>query len=207
MYFYQQLFKRLAPGLALISVSYFPEHQLHEKFLRLKGNKTWSFQKNGNVPLDLFTDDVALMLSDVEINQMVHLHHLECEIVVNPGKYLSSFYVSFIFQKDFALKELIDFHLLKFQQSGLLKQLERKYLNKFIQDCAPEVRELNFHATCLAFVVLVIGVVMAVMTSVAEKLRLGSALKPIAIKMINRNRIYRKNPGNQKHNVCSTGRT
>lgn len=179
---------------------FFTEHKIYEK-----SNMTWKVQENRPFPLELFTHDVALMISDVEINQMVKQHHLECEIFINPGKYLTSFYISFIFQKDFAFKEVIDYHLLKFEQSGLLKQLERKYFEKFIQDCAPAIRELNFHATCLAFAVLVFGAIMALLTFVAEKLRIDSALKAVLTKMKDRKRLHKSTQGGQKHKLCSTG--
>ena len=59
----------------------------------------------------MFTDDVALMLNDVEIYNLATAYDLHCGIVINPGAYSISASVTFAFQKDFALTEAIDHQL------------------------------------------------------------------------------------------------
>jgi len=127
--------------------------------------------KEINVPKRICTEDVALMLSDIEIHEFATDNDLECEIFINPGKYLTHSTSSFVFQKDFVLKEAIDYHLLKFEQTGLLKHLQRKYIKTITQNCQSQIRELSFRATFFIFVILASGVVIAMITFTIEKFR------------------------------------
>jgi len=74
-------------------------------------------------PKEAFTADRAFILNDVEINNFATNNDMKCEILINPGKYLEHYSSSaFAYQKDFALKEILDYHLQKFKQ-GILKLL------------------------------------------------------------------------------------
>jgi hypothetical protein len=140
---------------------------LNEKFLRLKSDKSW---KGSQIPAEIFTEDTALMLSDIEIEQFANENDLHCKIFINPKKYVTHSASSFVFQKDFALKEVIDHHLLKLEQAGLLKHVSQKYIKQIYHDCQPPFRELSFQATIFTFVVLATGVVIAIVTLTVEKL-------------------------------------
>ncbi len=126
------------------------------------------------IPEKLFTEDVALIIGDTEINQLAAKYNLYCDISINQGKYLTQSAIAFAFQKDFfALKEIIDFHLLKFKQTGLLKKLAIKYFKKIPQDCATEpIRELSFQETLLSFGILASGILVALCSLLAEQVRL-----------------------------------
>ncbi len=139
---------------------------MNEKFLRLKSDKSWEGSK---IPTEIFTEDAALMLRDIEIEQFANENDLHCEIFINPKKYLTHSTSSFVFQKDFALKEVIDHHLLKFEEVGIFKHLAQKYIKHIYHDCQPPFRELSFQATIFTFVALASGVVIAIITLTVEK--------------------------------------
>ena len=80
-----------------------------------------------------------------------------------------SSFTSFGYQKNFALREIIDYHLQKFKQGGLFKQLENKYLKTFVQDCEPPFREINFRVVFLAFALLCVGFISALVIFTFEK--------------------------------------
>jgi hypothetical protein len=117
-----------------------------------------------------FTEDVAIMLGDIEIYNLATAYDIQCDIVIHPGSYLTQSSLSFAYQKDFALKEIIDYQLLKMKQSGLLNHLERKYFRKISQDCQPPIRELSFRATFLSFAILVLGIIMAILSLCVENI-------------------------------------
>ena len=143
--------------------------QLYNKFLKLKPDVNWTYS---TVPLEYFTQDAALMVTDIGIHNIIEEYDLHCEIFINPGKYFTGTTSAFAYQKDFPLKEVIDYHLLKFQQSGLLEQLAKKYFKtQILHDCQPPVRELDFKATSLSFAFLTAGVMIALMVSFVEKIR------------------------------------
>ncbi len=135
--------------------------------MRLKPGFNWH---EPIIPEELFTEDVALMISDTEINQLVVKYNLYCDIFINPGKYMTKSTKAFAFQKDFALKEIIDFHLLKFNQRGLLKKLANKYFEDIPRKCDPPVRELGFQATFVTFAILISGVILALFSLFIEQL-------------------------------------
>jgi len=54
---------------------------LNETFLRLKSDKSW---KGSQIPAEIFTEDTALMLSDIEIEQFANDNDLHCKIFINP---------------------------------------------------------------------------------------------------------------------------
>jgi hypothetical protein len=143
------------------------EQQLYNKFLRLKDNFDW---REPVIPENLFTEDVALMIGDTEIHQMVLKYDNGCDIFINPGKYLTHSALAFAFQKDFALKEIIDFQLLKFKQMGLLNKLAKKYFKHIPQNCVVPVRELSFHSTFVSFAILVSGFIIAIGSLLVEKI-------------------------------------
>jgi len=143
---------------------------LYDKFLTLKPDFKWD---KPIIQEKLFTKDVALMMGDVEIIQMADEYNLHCDIFINPGKYLAQSAMAFAFQKDFALKEIIDFQLLKLKQTGLLKKLATKYFKEIPQDCATEpIRELSFQETLLSFGILASGILVALCSLLAEQVRL-----------------------------------
>ena len=143
--------------------------QLFNKFLELKPHVNWTYS---TVPLEYFTQDAALMVTDMDIHKIIEEYDLHCEIFINPGKYLTGTTSAFAYQKNFPFKEVIDYHLLKFQQSGLLEQLAKKYFKtQILDDCQPPVRELDFKATSLSFAILTAGVMIALIVSFVEKIR------------------------------------
>lgn len=142
--------------------------KIYQKYLKEKPGWEWS---TPTVPLTFFTEDVALMITDIEIQNIVQEYGLQCEIAIHSGKYMTALTSSFAFQKDFALAEVIDYHLLKFEQSGLLDQLLSKYFSKLQSDCQSPVRELGFQATFLCFAILAVGAIVAIAFSLAEKCR------------------------------------
>jgi hypothetical protein len=136
--------------------------------LRTKSHYTWSEQI---IPRENFTEDVAIMIEDMDIFKTATEYGIECNIFIHPGQYLTHSPLAFVFQKDFALKEIIDYQLLKFQQSGLLKHLAKKYFKKINKDCQLPVRELSFGATFLSFAILAAGIIIATFFLIIEKAR------------------------------------
>ncbi len=145
----------------------FLENQLIQKFLRLKPEFNWTELM---IKEELFTQDVALMLGDTEIYLLAVEYNIQCDIVINPGRYLTHFANAFAFQKDFALKEIIDYQLLKFKQTGLLKKLANKYFRQIPRDCEPKIKELSFKATFVPFALLASGVLIAFCSLLVEKI-------------------------------------
>lgn len=143
------------------------EHQVYNKFLRIKPDFNWH---EPMIKEELFTADVALMMADTDTNQMAARYNIHCDIFINPPKYLTDSAIAFAFQKDFALKEIIDFHLLRFNQRGLLKKLANKYFEDIPRKCDPPVRELGFQATFVTFAILISGVILALFSLFIEQL-------------------------------------
>ncbi len=112
------------------------------------------------------------MLGDTEIYHLAVKYNIQCDIVINPGRYLTHFPLAFAFQKDFALKEIIDYQLLKFKQTGLLKKLANQYFREIPRDCEPQIKELSFKATFIPFALLATGVLIAICSLAVEKIRL-----------------------------------
>jgi hypothetical protein len=134
--------------------------------LRTKSHYNWSERL---IPREYFTEDVAIMIEDMEILNTATEYGIDCDIFIHPGQYLTHLPVSFVFQKDFALREIIDYQLLKFQQSGLLKHLAKKYFQKINKDCQPPVTELSFGATFISFAILAAGIIIAIFILALEK--------------------------------------
>ena len=111
------------------------------------------------------------MLTDIDIYDTVQEYDLHCEIFIHPGKYFMGSSSAFALQKDSPLKEVIDYQLLKFLQSGLLEQLSEKYIAKKQLVCLPPVQELDFKATALSFAILALGVATALIVSFVEKIK------------------------------------
>jgi len=144
------------------------ERLLFEKFKRQKGgydNWTGLWIKHED-----FAGDVALLLNEVEAFEMGAAYGIECEMFSHPRKYLGWGTSSFAYQKNFALKEVLDYHLQKFMQSGLLEHLAKKYLKKITPECTPPLRELSFKATFFPFAILAVGTACAMTSFLAEKI-------------------------------------
>jgi hypothetical protein len=109
------------------------------------------------------------MMGEIEIFNTATEYAIECDIFIHPGQYLTQSPLAFAFQKDFALKEIIDYQLLKFKQSGLLKCLSQKYFKKVNTDCQPPFRELSFHTTFVSFAILAAGIIIAIFILALEK--------------------------------------
>ena len=98
--------------------SIFEEKQLYLKFLE---NKYAPNLNPVDLPKEVFTPDRAFLLSELEIFSFATENDMKCEILINPGKYLENYsFTSFAYQKDFALKEILDYHLQKLKQ-GIVK--------------------------------------------------------------------------------------
>ncbi len=136
--------------------------------MRTKSHYTWS---EPIIPRENFTEDVAIMIEDMDIFNTATEYGIECDIFIHPGQYLTHTPIAFVFQRDFALKEIIDYQLLKFQQSGLLKRLAKTYFKKIHKDCHPPVRELSFGATFISFAILAAGIIIATFFLTIEKAR------------------------------------
>ena len=136
--------------------------------MRTKSHHSWSQQI---IPRENFTEDVAIMIDDMEILNTATKYGIECDMFIHPGQYLTHLPVSFVFQKDFALREIIDYQLLKLQQSGIFKFLAQKYFKKINKDCQPPVRELSFGATFISFAILAAGIILATFFLIIEKAR------------------------------------
>ena len=94
------------------------EKQLYLKFLE---NKNAPNLNPVDLPKEVFTPDRAFILSELEIFSFATENDMKCEILINPGKYLENYsFTSFAYQKDFALKEILDYHLQKLKQ-GIVK--------------------------------------------------------------------------------------
>jgi hypothetical protein len=113
--------------LRIIS-SIFLEKQLYLKSLESKNVFNWSVI---DMPKEMFEPDKAFILSDIDIYNAATKQNLSCEILINPGKYMEHYSISaFAYQKDFALKEILDYHLQKFKQ-GIVKLY---FLKRFLTD-------------------------------------------------------------------------
>ena len=140
--------------------------KIFDKFLRQKSGWVWN---EFVIPEHLFTEDVALMVTDIDVHNIITSYKFQCQIFIHSGNFMTQSTSSFAYQKDFALREVIDYHLLKFEQSGLLDRLMDKYFTKPLSDCQQPIRELGFQATFLCFAILVIGIVIAMASSVVER--------------------------------------
>ena len=125
--------------------------------------------KKSPIPLEYFTEDVVQMLTDIDIHETAQVYNLHCEIFIHPGKYFMGTSSTFALQKDSPLKEIINYQLLKFLQSGLMEQLTKKYIAKEQRICEPPVKELDFKATILSFAILGSGVAISLIASLVEK--------------------------------------
>ncbi len=139
--------------------------------MRLKPDFNWI---EPIIKEELFTKDVALVLGDTEIYRLAVEYNIQCDIVLNPGRYLTHLALAFAFQKDFALKEIIDYQLLKFKQTGLLKKLANQYFRNIPRDCEPQIRELSFKATFIPFALLASGVLITLCSLLVENIRFMS---------------------------------
>ena len=123
------------------------------------------------IPIEYFTKDAVVMLTDIDIYDTVEEYDLHCEMFVHPGKYFVGLSSAFALQKNSPIKEIIDYHLLNFLQSGHLEQLGKKYFSKRQHDCEPPVRELDFKATIFSFAILAAGVLFSLGVFLVEKVK------------------------------------
>jgi hypothetical protein len=84
--------------------------------LKTKADYSWN---ELTVPFTNFTEDVPVMLRDIEIFNLATTYWIECDIFIHPGHYLTQSPLVFVFQKNFAQKEIFDYQLLKLMQSGI----------------------------------------------------------------------------------------
>ena len=81
---------------------------------------------------------------------------------VHPGEYLKSDY-GFTLQKDSQLTEILNFHIGKIIESGLLDQLEKKYFENFsFEDGCSHESSGDIFNTIFCFAQLAAGCVFAV---------------------------------------------
>ena len=146
----------------------FSEKQIFEKFKKL--NKVLVYKRGFVVPLEDFTSEVALLLNDVDANNLESTYDFNCDIITHPKKYLISSTSSFIYKKDFALKEVIDHQLQRMKESGQLTHLGKKYFKHTSQNCEPPLRELSLSATFFCFAILSVGVLASIVCFIAEKI-------------------------------------
>ena len=165
---YKTIGESFLPHYHAITPIKIPEKQLYKKFLKLKPDMKWEASK---MPIEYFTKDAVVMLTDIDIYDTVEEYDLHCEMFVHPGKYFVGLSSAFALQKNSPIKEIIDYQLLNFLQSGHLEQLDKKYFSKRQHDCEPPVRELDFKATAFAFTILTFGVAFALIVLFVEKTR------------------------------------
>ena len=134
--------------------------------MTLKPNMSW---KKSPVPLEYFTEDVVQILTDIDIYETAGVYSLHCEILIHPGKYFMGSSSGFALQKNSPLKEVIDYQLLKFLQTGLKEQLTKKYFVTKQHICEPPIMELDFKAIILSFAILASGVGISLIASLVEK--------------------------------------
>ena len=146
----------------------FAERLLLDKFIKEK--KEYHNWTELLIPLQIFSSDIALLLNEVEAYNIASSYDIGCQIFLHPRKYFAWGTSSFVFQKDFALKEIIDYHLQKYKESGVMRHLAKKYLSMIRQDCNPPLRELSFKATFLSFALLFVGLVIAMVCFMVEKI-------------------------------------
>jgi ABC-type amino acid transport substrate-binding protein len=103
---------------------------MYHNFGKTKADYSWD---ELTVPFKNFTQDVAIILRDIEIFNLVTTYGIECDIIIHPGFYLTQSPVAFVFQKDFALKEIIDYQLLKLMQSGILKRIAKNISHAYLK--------------------------------------------------------------------------
>ena len=152
------------------------ERLIFEKFMRQKGEyEVWNELL---IPLQIFSSDIALFLNEVEAYNIASSYDIGCQIFLHPRKYFAWGTSSFVFQKDFALKEIIDYHLQKCKESGVMRHLAKKYLSMIRQDCNPPLRELSFKATFLSFALLFVGLTAAMVCFIVEKITKPSLTYP-----------------------------
>jgi len=136
--------------------------------MRLKPDIKWN---HSSIPLDIFTQDAAFLLTDTDIFYNVEKHSMHCDIFIHPGKYYKGSSAAFVLQKGSPLKEIIDYKLLSFLQYGFIERLAEKYFQKKLHDCEPPVRELDFKSTALSFFILASGAAAALLVSLLENIR------------------------------------
>ena len=74
----------------------------------------------------------------------------------------------FVYQKDFALRDMINYHIQKITEGGLHHKLVMKYFPPLVQDCQTPIKEVDFSDTIFIFVALASGLISAVLTLCGE---------------------------------------
>lgn len=121
--------------------------------------------------LEPFRANRAFILDDVEFTNFASRYDIFCEIFVHPGKYVPTLsYSTYAYQKNFPLKEILDYHINKMKQSGILHKLGRKYFPPLIQDCETPLKEIDIRGTIFTFSVFSAGVVSSILIFSSEKL-------------------------------------
>ena len=108
----------------------------------------------------------ALLLDSGETLELIRLNgeDLRCQIYIHPGEYLLTLANNhFAYQKDFPLREMIDYHIRKIKQIGIDQKLSKKYFPPLEQDCEPPIKEVKLSDTIFIFVTLVSGLIFAVL--------------------------------------------
>jgi hypothetical protein len=114
-------------GLTFL-ICYFLEKKLYLKSLHSGNVVSWG---SVDIPKENSTADRGLIINKIELFNVATKNDINCELVINPGKYLEDYsFTSFAYQKDFALKKMLDYHLHKFKQ-GCVKRLIMLVLSLF----------------------------------------------------------------------------
>ena len=112
----------------------------------------------------------AFFMSEVEMITFTAKQENPCDVLVHQGRYIPGIsYSAFAYQKNFSLKEPIDYFILKIKQSGIQTRISRRHLRQpLIGDCQDPLKEVDFANTVFLFLVLGSGLGLSFVTLVAE---------------------------------------
>ena len=113
----------------------------------------------------------AIIVDTGELKDIIRQNgeDLLCQIYIHPGKYLPSMANNhFVYQKDFALRDMINYHIQKIMEGGLHHKLVMKHFPPLVQDCQNPIKEVDLSDTIFIFVALASGLISAVLTLCGE---------------------------------------
>ena len=138
-------------------------------YLKFKKEETFKTWENFEEALKILENKRVFVMDESEIHDFRETTGKECDIFINPGTYLPALsYYSIAYRKDFPLRKMFDYYIVKFKQSGLYDRLGKIYLPPKLQNCPSTLQEADLQATILIFFSLGAGVTIAVFLLILE---------------------------------------
>ena len=126
--------------------------------------------------IHLLRAEEALLENDIyvyfapTINTMINFDSVPCTISTESSSYFDAS-IAWALQKNSPYKSLFNLFLTKIKENGQLQRLETKYISKTGQITCHEgdIKPIEFQVIFTAFVLLGIGVIIAISIAICEK--------------------------------------